>query len=119
MHPLVSRAKSQAPPPWVVFEALTEPNRPATPRRWLVLADDEAEPRVLKATKPSEVVWSSLWSDRPRDQIRFELESSGSGTSLRWTLLSPDDAPEPDRLKQLRHRINFLINGELRAAFDL
>lgn len=65
------------------------------------------------------MVWSSLWADRPNDQIRFELEPSGEGCSLCWTLLSPDDPPDQERVAQLRHRLNFLINGELRQSFDL
>lgn len=56
--------------------------------------------------------------DRPDDQIRFDLEPSGPGCSLRWTLLTADDPPDEGRLGQLRYRLNFLINGELRDSFD-
>jgi hypothetical protein len=114
---LASRKRGQDPPPWVVWEALTVPNRDPI-RRWLELVDGEVAPRILGAVEPTLVVWSSLWADRPNDQIRFDLEPSGEGCSLRWTLLSPDDPPDEETVAQLRHRLNFLINGQLRQSFD-
>jgi hypothetical protein len=54
-----SRAKSQPPPPWVVFEALTQPDRDSA-RRWLRLLDDERRPEIVEAHEHSLVVWSSL-----------------------------------------------------------
>lgn len=116
MIELGGRKRDQPPPPSVVWESLTEPNRD-TSRQWLQLRDDEVAPRVLEAAKPSLVVWSSLWPDRPDDQIRFDLEPSGSGCSLGWTLLTPVDPPDATRLGELRYRLNFLINGELRYSF--
>ena len=113
---LGSRKRDQAPPPSVVWEALTEPNRDPC-RPWLELRDDEVAPEVVEAAKPTLVVWSSLWPDRPRDQISFDLEPSGAGCSLRWTLLTPDDPPDEATIGRLRHRLNYLINGELRYSF--
>ena len=116
MIELGSRKRDQPAPPSVVWEALTEPNRDPS-RLWLDLRQDELTPSVLEAVKPALVVWTSLWADRPRDQIRFELERSGAGCSVRWTLETPDDPPDERRLGQLRYRLNFLINGELRYSF--
>ena len=92
-----------------------EPNRDPS-RLWLELRDDEIAPKVLEAVKPALVVWSSLWPDRPRDQVRFDLEPSGGGCSLRWTLLTPDDPPDEAAIGRLRYRLNYLINGELRYS---
>ena len=49
--------------------------------------------------------------------IRFTIEANGGGSSLKWTLESPDDPPDDARLGQIRHRINYLINGEMQYAF--
>jgi hypothetical protein len=71
------------------------------------------EPVVIDASAPSLVVWSSLWPDRPRDRIRFTIDSDGaSGSRLKWSLETDEEAPDADRVKDMRHRINQLINGE-------
>jgi hypothetical protein len=96
MKELGSRKCDQAPPPSVGWEALTEPNRePGRP--WLELDGDEVAPGIQEAAKPTLVVWSSLWPERPRDQIRFDLEPSGAGCSLPWTLLTPEEPPDESR----------------------
>jgi hypothetical protein len=83
------------------------------------LTDDEGfEPSVVEATRPGLVMWSSLWPDRPNDRIRFTItDDAGEGSSLRWTPESPDDPPGAARLDHMRHRINYLINGEMRESF--
>jgi hypothetical protein len=113
---LASRRRDQAPPAKAVWAALVDPGRDPS-RPWLVLLDDEVAPTVLESSEPTHVIWSSLWPDLPHDRIRFDLEPSGAGCALRWTLLTPDDPPDDARIGQLRHRINFLINGELRYSF--
>ncbi|MDW3847542.1 hypothetical protein NMK34_13145 [Micromonospora sp. BRA006-A] len=112
-----SRARTQPPPPAVVFEALTEPDRdPARP--WLRLLDDEQPPRILHAEHPRVVVWSSLWTGRPDAQVRFDLvPDGGGGTRLRWTLLVAEPLPDPSLLGHLRKRLNQLINANLRYTF--
>ena len=39
-------------------------------------------------------MWSSLWPGRPNDEVHFDLAAIGSETSLKFTLLTPDDPPE-------------------------
>ncbi|SNQ49606.1 conserved hypothetical protein [Frankia canadensis] len=99
----------------MVWEALTTPNR--DPRRvWLIPHRGEVPPRVIEADRPHLVVWSSLWTNRPGYVIRFDLEPAGQGTSLRWTLLAPDE-PAPEVVGGLRWRMNELINARLRYSF--
>ncbi len=117
MEELASKERTQAPPAWVVWEALTDPGH-SVRDAWLDLDDNEVVPEVLEASRPTLVVWSSLWPDRPGDQIRFELRPKDGGCAVRWRLLTPDTAPPEKVLKHLRHRLNFLINGKLRATFD-
>jgi hypothetical protein len=113
-----SRRRSQSAPPHVVFEVLTDPHRdPARP--WLLLLDDEQEPRLVDAGKPDFVVWSSLWEKRPDARVRFDLASDDSGgTRLRWTLFVEEPLPDPSLLGHLRKRLNELINANLRYTFD-
>lgn len=113
---LATRERSQAPPLRVVWEALVFPFRPGA-RHWLNLTEDEVPPTILEASEPTLVVWSSLWPDRPQDLIRFDIKPDRAGCSLRWTLLSPAEPPDDARLAALRHRLNFLINAELRYSF--
>lgn len=111
-----TRRRGQAPPPAVVFEALTEPNRDPA-RRWLVLLDDEQPPRILRAEPPYLVVWSSLWPKRPDARVRFDLAADSYGTDLRWTLLVAEPMPDPSLLGHLRKRLNTVINANLRYSF--
>jgi len=115
---LASKERTQAPPAWVVWEALTDLGHSAA-REWLDLEDNEVVPKVLESSRPTLVVWSSLWPDRPRDKVRFELRPKDGGCTVRWRLLTPDTAPSAEVIRSRRHRLNFLINGKLRATFDL
>jgi hypothetical protein len=112
------RERNQPAPPNVVWESLTAPRRDAG-RRWLELLDDEIEPRVVEVVKPSLVVWSSLWPDRPRDRIRFDLRlaDDGYGCALRWTLTTTDGPPNDSKRGHLRYRLNLLINERLRLSY--
>jgi hypothetical protein len=115
MNAIATRRRGQPPPPRVVWEALTAPNR--DPRRqWLTLRPTEVVPRLVESARPVLVVWSSIWTARPDDLIRFDLEPAGQGTDLRWTLLAPDEPP-PDVVGPLRKRLNVLINAQLRYTF--
>lgn len=119
MRVLGSRERAQAPPPHIVFDDLCRPNADPYRKPWLRLLGDEVPPTVLAAHRPDLVVWSSLWPSRPDDRVRFELRPDGTGCRLRWTLLTPDDADEPDasKLGHLRRRMNLLVNGRLRAIY--
>jgi hypothetical protein len=99
-----------------MFEALTEPNRdPARP--WLRLLEDEVWPRILLAEEPSLLVWSSIWKKRPDAVLRFELSRDSSGTNALWTLTVDEPEPDASLLGHMRKRVNFLLDGALRATF--
>ncbi len=112
-----SRARALPAPPAVVWESLVDPRRPGT-RQWLALLPDEVEPGILAAERPGHVVWSSLWPSRPGDQVHFTLTNSGDGgTSLRFTLLTPDEAPDQSKTGHLRRRLNHLLFADLRFSY--
>ncbi|MHB1596535.1 MAG: hypothetical protein ACYCO9_21355 [Streptosporangiaceae bacterium] len=113
MQVLRCRSKTQTPPAWALYEALQDPIADQERREWLNLRDGELPPRVLQAVLPSRVIWTSLWPDRPDDQIRFDIEDQ----RLTWTLLGEASDEDEERLDQLRHRLNVLINADLRSSF--
>jgi uncharacterized protein YndB with AHSA1/START domain len=114
---LGSRTRKLPAPPSVVWESLTEPQRPGA-RPWLALLPDEVEPTVLAADEPHRVVWSSLWPSRPRDQVHVELTSAADGgTSLTFTLLTPDEPPDQSKIGHLRKRLNRLFFADLRFSY--
>jgi hypothetical protein len=111
-----SRAQKLPAPPSVVWDSLVEPEREGA-RPWLRLAADEVAPRVLGADQPPRVVWSSLWPSRPHDEVHFELVAIGSETSLRFTLLTPDEPPDQSTTGHLRYRLNHLLFADLRYSY--
>ena len=111
-----SRARSQPPPPHVVYEALTHPNRDPS-RPWLDLLDDERAPKVIASDSPWSVTWSSIWDKRPDAVIRFDLLGDSRGTDLRWTLLVEQPVPDESLTGHMRKRLNQLINANLRYTF--
>ncbi len=114
---LVRRGKSQAPPPWVVWEALCDPWSMGE-QTWFDVQPGEVAPNTIKAERPGLVVWSSIWADEPELRVRFDLEPDGAGTFVTWTLLGPAGALDQSDLERRRYRLNQLINGRLRDAFD-
>ncbi len=112
-----SRRRAQPAPPWVVFEALTQPDRDPY-RPWLKLLEDEQRPKVVRSQVPDSVVWSSLWIKRPDAVVEFELPpSSDGGTALRWTLYVDEPIPLEPLIRHMRSRLNQLINADLRFSF--
>ena len=117
MLEVASRRKAQPPPPRVVFAALSNPYRDLQ-RPWLHLLADEQPPQLLDQDEPHWLVWSSLWRAEPNAQIRFDLltNAGGQGTDLRWTLLLPHEPPDVE-VRDLRRRLDRLINADLRFTF--
>jgi hypothetical protein len=111
-----SRARRLPAPPSVVWESLVDVHRPGS-RPWLILLSDEVEPRVLTAERLDLVVWSSLWPNRPNDQVHLGLTDLNGETSLRFTLLTPDETPDQSRTGHLRKRLNHLLFADLRFSY--
>ena len=113
MRQLRTCGKAQPPPAHALFEALSNPKADQRRRPWLHLRDDERDPRVLQAELPATVVWSSLWNDRPNDVLRFDIRDQ----YVTWTLLGEASEEDEPRLTQLGHRINEIVNADLRYSF--
>src|SRR3954451_5389198 len=112
MREVATTEKTQPPPPHIVWQTFVDPATTG-PRVWLRIGPDERRPKVLESRPTDLVLWSSLWGDRPRDQIRFDISTDGLGGSrLRWTLLTYRSEPDAEQLAQMRHRLNHLINAE-------
>lgn len=117
MHEIGRRQRTQPAPPHVIFEALTDLDRSGA-RPWLELLDDEERPQVLRASAPTTVVWSSIWTRRPDAVIEFDLPSDrGGGTDLRWTVSVDEPTPDDALVGHIRKRMNVLINANLRYSF--
>jgi hypothetical protein len=111
-----SGAKRLPAPPRVVFDSLVEPHQPGA-RPWLNLLSDEVEPRVLEAERPSRIVWSSLWPNRPDDQVHLELATAREDTLVKFTLLTPEDPPDEGVAGHLRYRMSVLLFTDLRYSY--
>ena len=48
----------------------------------------------------------------------FDIEPDDAGSFVTWTLLGDDGVLDQDDLRRREHRINQLINGQPRDAFD-
>jgi len=111
-----ARARALPAPPHVVRDDLVSPRRTGT-RAWLDLRDDEIPPGVLESDHPSWVLWSSLWSYRPADQVSMRLSENGADTLLHFTLLADGDPPDDAVTGHIRRRINTLLWADLRYSY--
>lgn len=85
-------------------------------REWLLLLDDEVEPKIIASNEPDLVVWGSIWTWHPKARIRFELvPDDGGGTRLRFILTDKVD-PGPASVGHMRKRVNQLL-AELLFSF--
>lgn len=99
MGHIVKRTSRQAPPPWRVFEALTDEIG-----SWWNPVEGECLPVAIAATKPNEVLWSSPFTRWPDDRVVFRLSStSGSGSALELHH-EGDGTLQPMDQAALRHR---------------
>jgi hypothetical protein len=49
--------------------------------------------------------------------VHFALAAIGSETSLKFTLLTPDEPPDESTTIRLRHRLNHLLFADLRYSY--
>lgn len=117
MPEIAGRCRTQPPPRRIIYEALTKPDRDPT-RPWLILRGGEQQPTIAEAVEPNLVVWNSIWSSRPDAQIRFEFAGPPhSSTTLYWTLIVDEPAPDAETTLRMRKRVDELINKNLRLTF--
>ncbi|TJZ78119.1 hypothetical protein FCG67_13475 [Rhodococcus oryzae] len=117
MPEVARKRRTQPPPPHVLYEALTNPDRDPT-RPWLLLHDDEQRPSIAESVEPNLVVWTSLWLLRPDANIRFDIDGPPRGSAtLTWTLILENPVPDVATIIRMRKRLNELINANLRFTF--
>ena len=109
---LADREHRFAPPPWRMYDALTDEIE-----RWLRLRPREVSPQVLIKSRPSHVVWSSLWPVSPEDRIEFHIRPDGAGAAVRfvWSSTKP---PDERGIGLVRHHLNEAIAEHLRDWVD-
>lgn len=92
----------------------------AEAHRWLRLEPGEQPLRYFD--RPDlQVVWGSLWPDRPIDQVRLDLEAEDgwTGSRLRWTLACLETRrPDRARTARLRRRLDEIFAVDLAAYLD-
>jgi hypothetical protein len=113
---LARRRRAQAPPPWVIWDALADP-LDAGIRPWFDLAPGEVAPTILSGDRPTSLVWSSIWLDAPDLQVRFEMVPDGPGSMVTLVLWGPVGLDRED-IERRRYRLSQLVNGQLRDSFD-
>jgi hypothetical protein len=106
---LADREHRYAPPPRLLYEALT-----SEVQRWLRLRPREVWPEVLEADAATRVVWSSLWPVSAGDRIEFHIRRDGEGSAVRFVWSSP--SPPDDRgVGLVRHHLNEAFAHHLRS----
>jgi hypothetical protein len=85
---------------------------------WLSVGAGEAAPSILASVEPGRVVWSSIWTDEPDLRIEFDIEPDRGGSVVTWRLLGRPGQLDTEDVRRRRHRLNQLINGQLRENFD-
>jgi hypothetical protein len=109
------RRKRLPAPPEVVRDDLVE-RRSAGTRAWLMLINNEVLPRVLESSRPTRVVWSSSWPDRPKDLVVLELEKPGERLLSR-SPSSQTEMPDDSATGHFRKRISHLLFVDLRFSY--
>ena len=113
---LAARTRTLPPPPHVLWAVLVDPLASGG-RQWFELQEDEVEPSILEAREPGQVVWSTIWPDRPDDRIELRLLADREGSRLTFTWLSPGPTPDGATLGRRRRRLNELFWADLRYSF--
>lgn len=114
MFTLSTRARGFAPPPWRVWDAVT-----AERDAWLEPAPEEIAPAVVSSDRPGSVTLSSPWPSLPTSTLHVAILPDGAGSRVQVSLTGPlDEEPSAERATELKHRMNKLIHGDLRALLD-
>lgn len=109
---IADRTYTYAPPPWRMFEALTD-----EVERWIELRPRMVVPLILEATRSASVRWGTMWPSDPRATIEFNLGPDGAGAAVRYVAYASN--PLDDRgIGLVRHHLAQLFGGRLRRWVD-
>jgi len=106
------RTHKYAPPPWRMFEALTDERE-----TWLLLRPGEVLPPVLEAVSPTSVVWGSLWSAAPHDVVELTITPDGAGAAVRMVWRTPTP-PDERGVGLVRKRLAEAFGAHVRLWVD-
>jgi hypothetical protein len=111
---IIGRRWKYAPPPWRMYEALTDELD-----RWLPFAAGETRPKVDQAScRPSSVVFRP-WIDKTIRQVEVEITSDGSsGSSMRVLATAKTHLLSDEERRRVRYRLGTIFGLALRKWVD-
>lgn len=112
---IIGRRWKYAPPPWRMFEALTDEMD-----RWLPeLQADEARPKVDPSTTSPSLVVFRPWLDSAIQEVVVGITVDGGGGSVLRVLATAFAAELSDEdRRRVRHRLGAVFGGALRNWVD-
>jgi hypothetical protein len=110
---VLGRRWRYAPPPWRMFEALTD-ERDA----WLDLLTGETSPQVHEAIRPDLVVFQP-WVDATIESVAIHISrDDGPGSSLRILATAYTSALSDEERRRTRYRLGIIFGSALREWVD-
>jgi hypothetical protein len=110
---VVRRQWKYAPPPWRMFDALTDELG-----HWLDLRNEDGVPEVERAVRPALVVYRP-WVDGWIDRVEVEIDSDGvEGSLLRVAATAKEPVLSDEDRRQSRYRLGKVFGSALRRWVD-
>lgn len=110
---VVGRRWKYAPPPWRMFEALTDELD-----HWLSLLTGETKPEVARAVRPSLVVLRP-WVDKLINSVEVEITGDGGpGSALLLLATASASTLSDEERRWTRYRLGTIFGSALRDWVD-
>jgi hypothetical protein len=110
---VIGRRWKYAPPPWRMYEALTDELA-----CWLPVDAGETRPKLSRTTRPSSVVFRP-WTDELIRQVDVQITSDGScGSSMRILATAKTHLLSDEDRRRVRYRLGTIFGSALRTWVD-